>query len=71
MRKYANRADLLLRIRKDIARLGSQKALAGAIGIGEPYLSDILHGNRDPGKSVLRFYGLKEESVYVRGEVAS
>ncbi len=72
IRQGANADQVRERLRKDIERLGSQKALAEAIGIGAPYLSDVLKGNRDPGPSILKFYGLREESVYVSdGEAVS
>jgi len=60
-------------MREDVERLGSQKALAEAIGVHPSYVGDVLKGVRDPGPSILRFYGLREESVYVPtdGEVAS
>jgi transcriptional regulator with XRE-family HTH domain len=71
IRQVSNLAQVLGLLRNDVERLGSQKALAEAIGIGAPYLSDVLKGNRDPGPSILKFYGLREESVYVPDEVVS
>lgn len=69
--RFANQSQVLARLKKDIAKQGSQKAVAAAIGISAPYLSDVLKGYRAPGKSILRFYGLREESVYVKDEPAS
>lgn len=66
----AKRTEFLARLRKDVAKYGGQKDLAAAMGISAPYLSDVLNGRRDPGKSILRFYGLREESVYVKDEAA-
>ncbi len=67
-----NKAEVIAKLRADVERLGSQKALAEAIGVHPSYVGDVLKGVRDPGPSILRFYGLREESVYVPdGESAS
>jgi transcriptional regulator with XRE-family HTH domain len=63
-----NRQAVLARLRKDVDRAGSQKALAAEIGISPAYLSDVLKENRVPGPSILRFYGLRHESTYVEEE---
>jgi transcriptional regulator with XRE-family HTH domain len=60
-----NKAGVLAKLREDVERLGSQKALAEAIGVHPSYVGDVLKGKTDPGPSILRFYGLREESVYV------
>lgn len=65
IRQPANRTQIVNLLKADAERLGSQKALAEAIGIGAPYLSDVLRGNREPGPSILKFYGLREETVFV------
>jgi hypothetical protein len=67
-----NKAEVLDKLRADVVRLGSQKALAEAIGVHPSYVGDVLKGVRDPGPSILRYFGLREESVYVPDvEVAS
>jgi transcriptional regulator with XRE-family HTH domain len=60
-----NKTEVLAKLRQDVERLGSQKALAEAIGVHPSYVGDVLKGKTDPGPSILRFYGLREESVYV------
>ena len=63
-----HKGDVLDRIRADVERLGTQKAVAEAMGIHPSYLGDVLKGVRDPGPAILRFYGLVERSVYVPDE---
>ena len=65
------REDVLELMKADVVRLGSQKALAEAIGVSPGHVSDVLEGSRGPGPSILRFYGLREESVYVPDEAVS
>ncbi len=43
---------------------GTRLALAGRIGISAQYLSDVFTGNRQPGKKILRFFGIERETVY-------
>lgn len=45
-------------------RLGSQRALAKELGVGEPYLSDVIHGRRDPGPKILKALGLERVVSY-------
>jgi transcriptional regulator with XRE-family HTH domain len=61
----ADKGTILAQLSQDVERLGSQKALAEAIGVSAAYLSDVLNGNRDIGPSILRFYGLREETSFV------
>jgi len=46
---------------------GSQRAWARANEVGEPYLSDVLRGIRDPGKPILAALGLRVVPRYVKG----
>lgn len=64
-RNPLDREAVLERIKADVERLGTQKAVAEAMGIHPSYLGDVLKGVRDPGPSILRFYGLVERSIYV------
>lgn len=54
----------------DECRYGSQKAVAGAIGISEQYLHDLVRGNRNAGPKVLQAMGMVE-CVSYRLEVAA
>lgn len=60
-----SKVALLERLRRKAARAGSQKALAGALGVTEAYLSEVLHGRREPGPTMLRALGLRRVVVYV------
>ena len=44
-----------------------QKDAAGALGIGAAYLSDVLHGRRDPGP-VLERLGFARIVTYEKGD---
>ncbi len=68
MSQSVNTQAVLARIRRDAEKAGSQKALAAKIGISAAYLCDVLKGNRVPGPSILRFYGLRAEPTYVEDE---
>ncbi len=39
-------------------------AYAAQIGIHQSYLSDVLHGRRDPGKSILKALGYERVVLY-------
>ena len=58
--------EILLSLRAKADQLGSQMALAKTIKITPAYLSDILAGKRDPGKTVLKYLGLKRRVIYVK-----
>lgn len=51
-------------LRMRIEEAGSQKAFAEAVGISEPYLSDILAGRREPGEKILKPLGLQRKVIY-------
>lgn len=42
----------------------SAKAYAQRVGIAQSYLSDVLNGRRDPGKSILRALGYERVVLY-------
>lgn len=42
----------------------NQKALAKRIGIRESYLSDVLSGKRDPGKTIQAAMGVELVKMY-------
>ena len=60
-----NRQDVINQLKALVDEYGSQKALADEMGITASYLSDILNGKRDPGKSVLDWLGLERSAVLV------
>jgi|GEM_PF-4516284 transcriptional regulator with XRE-family HTH domain len=37
----------------------SIREYAKEIGVSAPYLSDVLHGNRNPGPKILKHFGIK------------
>ena len=55
----------LERLREHVRRHGTQKAAAAALGIKEPYLSDILNENRRITPKILEKIGL-EQVVEIR-----
>lgn len=48
---------------------GSQKALAGALGVSESYLSDVILGRREPGDKLLDAMGLERVVTYRNKEM--
>ncbi len=57
--------DELRRILRALSyELGTQKALAEALGVSAQYLTDIIHGKREPGETVLCALGLTRRKVY-------
>jgi transcriptional regulator with XRE-family HTH domain len=63
------KAVVLQVLEQRVRAVGSQHALALAIGCSDQYLSDILRGRRPPGRKVLRALGY--ELVTERYEVSA
>ena len=61
-----SKAHVLEMLRRKARTAGSQKALAEALGVTPAFLSDVLHGKREPGPTMLRALGLRRVVVYVR-----
>jgi predicted XRE-type DNA-binding protein len=53
-------------LREYIRKAGSQKAAAEKLGVSQPYICDLLAGNRQPGEKILSQFGLKKEVVFVK-----
>lgn len=53
-------AQIRERIKKEVARAGSYRALGREWGITSPYICDLIHGRRAPGAKVLKALGLKK-----------
>jgi len=59
--------DIMNEICLAVKAAGSnQSALAKEIGISAQYLSDVLRGNRNPGKKILDFLGIEKVVIYRR-----
>lgn len=43
---------------------GSQLKWAKAHGLSQPYVSDVLNGRREPGKSILLALNLEQVTIY-------
>lgn len=61
---FLSDAQVIDLIQRGVTRCGSQTALAAEMGISVQYLSDVLHGRRSPGQSVLTPLGLRHVSRY-------
>lgn len=46
-------------------KLGSQKALASAIGVSASFINDILQGKREPSGKPVEFLGLERRVEFV------
>lgn len=62
--------ELLCRIDKEVYLYGSQAAAAKAWGVSPQYLSDILHGRREPGEGLLLRWGFRKVVTYEREQDA-
>jgi hypothetical protein len=51
------RLQVVEMLRRSCAKAGSQRAWARAHGVSVAYVSDVLRGRRDPGKSILTGLG--------------
>lgn len=51
-------------VRQAEQSVGGQKALASQWGISVQYISDVLRGYRDPGKSILAALGYERVILY-------
>ena len=54
--------EKLLEMKKE---LGSQKAVAESVGVSPAYISEILNGTREPGRTVLEALGFERVVMYV------
>jgi len=61
MKKQPRSADQVLR--EFVARHGSQIAAARALGISQPYMSDIMNGRRDLSERIMKSLGLERVIV--------
>jgi transcriptional regulator with XRE-family HTH domain len=66
-RGYSN-SDVIQRLRQ-LQGDQTQAQFAGQIGITQQYLSDVLQGNRRPGKKITDYLGL--EPGYIKPESAA
>ena len=61
MKKQQRSAEQVLR--EFVARHGSQSAAAKALGISQPYMSDIMNGRRDLSERIMKALGLERVIV--------
>lgn len=58
--------ELLTAVRQEIRKAGSQHRFAQAAGVTDVYISDVLHGKRGIGPSLLKHLGYAIEIRYVK-----
>lgn len=51
-------------IQRACENFGSQKAFAKHLGVSPAWISDVLRGNRRPGKTILDYLGLERVTTY-------
>lgn len=56
--------DPVREIRRRLKSGITQDQLAQDLGISAPYLSDVIHGKRDPGPKVVQALGLEKRITY-------
>jgi transcriptional regulator with XRE-family HTH domain len=63
-KRVLDNAQMVKAIRARAKELGSQKALAEAMGISEGFLTDILKGRAPVPNSVAEYFGFTKRTVY-------
>ena len=63
MGKPNSEIDPLEALRTFIAKHGNQRKAAKALGISEPYMTDLVHGRRRVSDSLLEKLGLRRTIV--------
>jgi hypothetical protein len=58
------RDELIDLIRAEIKKFGSQRALAREWRVAPAYITDLLHGLRDPGPKILEAMGYERVISY-------
>jgi DNA-binding transcriptional regulator YdaS (Cro superfamily) len=58
--------QVLALLRRECEKAGGQAAWAKAAGVSPAYVSDILHGRREPGESILRALEMVKVVTYRR-----
>jgi len=61
---HLTQAEVVEELRLLADSMSTHKALADRIGISAAYLSDVLHGRREPGPAICRFLKLAPETIY-------
>lgn len=56
--------DVTEELRRRLATAGTQKALADQLGISQPFLCQVINGQREPGKALLDTLGLERVVIY-------
>lgn len=56
--------DVRALIYDEIANWGSQKVVAGRIGVSASYLSDVLLARREPGPKIAAYFDLEPVTFY-------
>jgi hypothetical protein len=56
--------DVLQKLLDETVASGGQSAWAKQYGLSPQYVSDVLHGRRDPGAGILIALGLKRIVTY-------
>jgi len=58
--------DVIANLREHVEAFGNcQAALADDIGCSESYLSDVLRGNRAPGRKIISYLKLEAHVIYI------
>ena len=63
-------SEVLERLRRAVARAGSQAAFARRHGMSTTYLNEVLRGGRRPGAPVLRALGVQRIERFVEEKSA-
>lgn len=66
--EYLTMAEFRAYLQAEVAKLGTQKAMAERIGMNATNLSEVLRGRIDPGPTLLKALGWERHLMYKRKE---
>lgn len=65
---FMTEEDFIRLLKRQIDVFPTAKDFAKTYGLSEPYVNDLVHGRRSPGKKALKALGLKKVVYFVRDE---
>lgn len=56
--------DIAEELRRRVAEVGTQKILADQLGVSQPFLCQVINGQREPGPVLLDALGIEKVVTY-------
>ena len=57
----------IVRLREEVAKRGTQVAVAKWLGVTKSHVTDLLHGRRNPGPAILKKLHLNPSKQQTKG----